>query len=155
MARIAAPGRPGSTSSAGTTFDGGNVLQVLSQCRADGDAETGLRLCTAVRPCWIVRGTFAEGGEWLDSLLAIEAPAVPLGVQGAALVGRAQLALPSAPALAESFAGAGLALCRAAGDEWWTAAALNLLSDIALHTGRMDEAAGGGRRGAVDRPGGR
>ena len=121
--------------------DGGNVLQVLSQCLADGDAETGLRVCTAVRPCWIVRGTFAEGGEWLDSLLAIEAPAVPLGVQGAALVGRAQLALPSAPALAESFAGAGLALCRAAGDEWWTAAALNLLSDIALHTGRMAEAA--------------
>jgi ATP/maltotriose-dependent transcriptional regulator MalT len=62
-------------------------------------------------------------------------------VQGAALVGRAQLALPSAPALAESFAGAGLALCRAAGDQWWTAAALNLLSEIALHMGRMDEAA--------------
>ena len=121
--------------------DGGNVLQVLSQCRADGDAEMGLRLCTAVRPCWIVRGTFAEGGEWLDSLLALDAPAVPLGVQGAALVGRAQLALPSAPAEAESFAGAGLALCRAADDEWWTASALNLLSDIALHTGRTDEAA--------------
>ena len=121
--------------------DGGNVLQVLSQCRADGDAEMGLRLCTAVRPCWIVRGTFTEGGEWLDSLLALDAPAVPLGVQGAALVGRAQLALPSAPAEAESFAGAGLALCRAAGDEWWTASALNLLSDIALHTGRTDEAA--------------
>jgi DNA-binding CsgD family transcriptional regulator len=121
--------------------DGGNVLQVLSQCLADGDAEMGLRLCTAVRPCWIVRGTFAEGGEWLDSLLALDAPAVPMGVQGAALVGRAQLALPSAPAEAESFAGAGLALCRAAGDEWWTASALNLLSEIALHTGRTDEAA--------------
>src|SRR5499427_1948521 len=121
--------------------DGGNVLQVLSQCLADGDAEMGLRLCTAVRPCWIVRGTFAEGGEWLDSLLALDAPAVPLGVQGAALVGRAQLALPSAPAEAESFAGAGLALCRAAGDEWWTASALNLLSEIALHTGRTEEAA--------------
>jgi DNA-binding CsgD family transcriptional regulator len=88
-----------------------------------------------------VRGTFAEGGEWLDSLLALDAPAVPLGVQGAALVGRAQLALPSAPAEAESFAGAGLALCRAAGDEWWTASALNLLCEIALHTGRTDEAA--------------
>ena len=62
-------------------------------------------------------------------------------MQGAALVGRAQLALPSAPAEAESFAGAGLALCRAAGDEWWTASALNLLSEIALHMGRTDEAA--------------
>jgi predicted ATPase/DNA-binding CsgD family transcriptional regulator len=141
MARIAAPWSARVDVFRRYDVDGGNLLQVLSQCLADGDAETGLRLCTAVRPCWIVRGTFAEGGEWLDSLLALDAPAVPLGVQGAALVGRAQLALPSAPAEAESFAGAGLALCRAAGDEWWTASALNLLSEIALHTGRTDEAA--------------
>jgi predicted ATPase/DNA-binding CsgD family transcriptional regulator len=121
--------------------DGGNVLQALSQCLAAGDAETGLRLCTAVRPCWIVRGTFAEGGEWLDSLLAVDAPGMPPGVRGAALVGRAQLALPSDPALAEAWAGQGLELCRAAGDEWWTAAALSLLSEIALHMGRTEEAA--------------
>src|SRR5262249_58656692 len=48
--------------------DAGNVLQVLSQCLADGDVEAGLRICTAGRPCWIVRGTLAPGGEWLDSL---------------------------------------------------------------------------------------
>src|SRR5215831_2210098 len=121
--------------------DGGNVLQVLSQCLADGDVDGGLRICTAVRPCWIVRGTFAEGGEWLDSFLAVDAPGISPGVRGAALVGRAQLALPSAPAVAGSRAEAGLELCRAAGDGFWTAAALNLLSEIALHTGRMDEAA--------------
>ncbi|HKA97086.1 MAG TPA: LuxR C-terminal-related transcriptional regulator [Streptosporangiaceae bacterium] len=120
--------------------DAGNVLQILGRCLADGNAETGLRLCTAVRPCWIVRGTFTEGGEWLDSLLAIDAAAVAPGVRGAALVGRAQLALPSDSAAAESRAQEGLELCRAAGDQWWTAAALNLLSEIALHTGRMDEA---------------
>jgi predicted ATPase len=39
----------------------GNLWQVLSHCLADTEAETGLRICTAVRPCWIVRGTFAEG----------------------------------------------------------------------------------------------
>jgi predicted ATPase/DNA-binding CsgD family transcriptional regulator len=121
--------------------EAGNVMQVLSQCLADGDVETGLRLCTAVRPCWIVRGTFAEGGELLDSFLAIDAPAVSPRVRGSALVGRAQLALSSAPALAGSCAEEGLELCRAAGDEFWTAAALNLLSEIALHTGRADEAA--------------
>src|SRR5262252_2768998 len=121
--------------------DGGNVLQVLSQCRVDGDVDRGLRICTAVRPCWIVRGTFAEGGEWLDSFLAIDAPGISPAVRGAALVGRAQLALPSAPAMAESWAEAGLELCRAAGDGFWTAAALNLLSEIALHMGRTDEAA--------------
>src|SRR5215467_7408714 len=94
--------------------DGGNVLQVLGHCLAAGDVETGLRLCTAVRPCWIVRGTFAEGGEWLDSLLAIDAAAVSPGVRGAALVGRAQLALPSDSAAAESLVKEGLELCRAA-----------------------------------------
>src|SRR5262252_6457019 len=92
--------------------DGGNVLQVLSQCRVDGDVDRGLRICTAVRPCWVVRGTFAEGGEWLDSFLAIDAPGISPAVRGAALVGRAQLALPSAPAMAESWAEAGLELCR-------------------------------------------
>jgi predicted ATPase/DNA-binding CsgD family transcriptional regulator len=121
--------------------EAGNVMQVLSRCLADGDVETGLRICTAVRPCWIVRGTFAEGGEWLGSFLAIDAPAVSPRVRGIALVGRAQLALPSDPAMAGSWAEAGLELCRAAGDEFWTASALNLLSEIALHTGRADEAA--------------
>ena len=121
--------------------DAGNVMQVLSQCLADGDVETGLRICTAVRPCWIVRGTFAEGGELLDSFLDADAPAVAPRVRGTALVGRAQLALSSATAMAETWAEEGLDLCRAAGDQFWTATALNLLSEIALHTGRADEAA--------------
>ncbi len=121
--------------------DAGNALQVLARCLADGDAETGLRICTAIRPCWIVRGTFAEGAEWFDSFLAIDAPGVPDGVRGAALVGRAQLALSSDPAGARQWAQDGLALSRAAGDEFWTGAALNLLAEVALHTGRTEEAA--------------
>ncbi len=121
--------------------DAGNVWQVLSRCLADGDAEPGLRICIAVSPCWIVRGAFAEGGEWLDSFLALQAPAGPARVRGAALVARAQLALSSDPATAESRASEGLALCRAAADEFWTAAALNLLAETALHTGQMEEAA--------------
>jgi predicted ATPase/DNA-binding CsgD family transcriptional regulator len=120
--------------------DGGNAWQVLSWCLAEADVETGLRICTGVQPCWMVRGSFAEGGEWLDSFLAVDAPAVPARVRGAALVGRGQLALPSDPAMAEAQAGEGLELCRAAGDTFWTAAALNLLSEIVLHTGRVDEA---------------
>jgi len=62
-------------------------------------------------------------------------------VLGAALVARAQLALSSAPAVAESRAEEGLALCRSAGEEFWTAAALNLLAETALHQQRMEEAA--------------
>ena len=120
--------------------DEGNALQVLARCLADRDAETGLRICTAVRPVWIVRGAFAEGAEWFDSFLGIDAPGLPAGVRGAALVGRAQLALSSDPAGARQWATEGLALCRAAGDEFWIAAALNLLAEVALHTGQIQEA---------------
>jgi predicted ATPase/DNA-binding CsgD family transcriptional regulator len=120
--------------------DAGNVWQVLSRCLAEGDAESGLRLCTAVRPCWIVRGSFAEGGEWVDSFLALDVAAVPPGVLGPALVGRAQLALSSDPARAASWAADGLELCHAAAEDFWTAAALNLISEVALHTGKTDEA---------------
>jgi predicted ATPase/DNA-binding CsgD family transcriptional regulator/tetratricopeptide (TPR) repeat protein len=124
--------------------DAGNVFQVLNWClasRGQADAETGLRICAAVSPCWIVLGTFAEGSEWLDSFLALDTSAVPAGVRGAATVVHGQLALSSDPAAAESLATEGLKLCRDADDSFWTAVALNLLSEITLHTGRADEAA--------------
>jgi predicted ATPase/DNA-binding CsgD family transcriptional regulator len=120
--------------------DADNMGQVLSRCLARRDAETGLRICTAVRPCWIVRGLFAEGSEWLDSFLALDVPDVPEAVRGPALIGRAQLALASDPARAEADAMAGLELCWAAGEEFWIAQALNLLTETALHAGRTDEA---------------
>jgi predicted ATPase/DNA-binding CsgD family transcriptional regulator len=125
-------------------IDASNVFQALSWClaqRGADDAEAGLRICIAVSPCWLVWGSFAEGGEWLDSFLALDQSGVPAGVRGAATVARAQLALSSDPATAEALATEGLKLCREAGDGFWTAAALNLLSEIALHTGRTDEAA--------------
>jgi predicted ATPase/DNA-binding NarL/FixJ family response regulator len=120
--------------------DVGNVWQVLSYCLADTDTDAGLRICTAVRPCWLVRGTFAEGIEWLDSFLGLDAPDTATGIRAAALIGRAQLALSSDRATAEAGAEEGLELSRAAGDDFWTASGLNLLAEIALHTGRIDEA---------------
>ena len=121
-------------------IDAGNLWQVLSRCLAEGAAETGLRICTGARPCWLVRGSFTEGGEWMSAFLALQAPQPP-AVRGPALVGRAQLALSSDPAAARSWAQDGLKLCRAAKDGFWTAAGLNLLSEVALHTGDTDEAA--------------
>jgi predicted ATPase/DNA-binding NarL/FixJ family response regulator len=124
--------------------DAGNLWQVLSRSLAEADSETGLRICTAVSPVWIVRGAFAQGSEWLDSFLALDGPAGPggpAGIRGPALVARAQLALSSDPAAAASRAEEGLARCRSAGDDFWTAAALNLLAEVAVHTGRMDDAA--------------
>jgi predicted ATPase/DNA-binding CsgD family transcriptional regulator len=119
-----------------------NLREVLSSCLADGDAESGLRICTAIRPVWIVRGTFADGAAWLDAFLELPAAAtVPPAVRGPALAGRAQLAMAIGSERAAELGVAGLELCWAAGLKFWVAAALNLLTEIALHSGRPDEAA--------------
>jgi predicted ATPase/tetratricopeptide (TPR) repeat protein len=119
--------------------DADNVDQILTWCLAQDEAEIGLRICIAVSPRWLVYGNFAEGGEWLDAFLHLEPPGPR--VRGAALVARAQLAAPSDPAAAEALAEEGLALCRDTSEDFWSAVALNLLSEIALQTGRADEAA--------------
>ncbi|MGH3252886.1 MAG: helix-turn-helix transcriptional regulator [Trebonia sp.] len=121
--------------------DAGNVWLVLGRCLAEGDVATGLRICTAIRPCMLVRGEFALGRDWLDAFFARpEAADVDRRIRGQALIGRAQLSVSGDPAGAEPAARAGLDLCRAAGDQFWTAAGLNLLSEIAVHTARPDEA---------------
>jgi len=118
-----------------------NLREVLGECLAAGDAETGLRICTAMRPVWIVRGVFAHGAAWMDAFLALPgAAAAPDSVRGPALAGRAQIALASGSEQAEELALAGLELCWAAGDQFHAAAALNLLTEIALHAGRLEEA---------------
>jgi predicted ATPase/DNA-binding CsgD family transcriptional regulator len=123
--------------------DLGNLRQVLGRCLADRDAEAGLRLCTVMGPVWIVRGSFAEGAEWYDSFFGLDSPVapVPAAVLGPAIVGRAQLALASDPVQAQERAAEGLGLCREAGADFWTATALNLLTEVALHAGRGGEAA--------------
>ena len=121
--------------------EAGNLRQVLSHSLAEPDAETGLRICAAARPIWIVRGSFAEGTEWLDAFLGLDAPGVPAAVRGPALVGRAQLALASDPASAGALAAEGLEVCRAAGEAFWESTALNLLAEVSLHAGRAEEAA--------------
>jgi predicted ATPase/DNA-binding CsgD family transcriptional regulator len=117
-----------------------NLTEVLGSCLADGDAETGLRISTAMRPVWIVHGAFAEGAAWLERFLALPA-AVPGAVRGPAMVGLAQLAMASGSERAEELGTAALDLCWASGEHFWVAAALNLLTEIALHAGHPEEAA--------------
>ena len=116
-----------------------NLRQLLSWCLASGDAESGLRICVSMRPVWIVQGSFAEGTAWMDRFLALES-GLPARVLGPALVGRAQLALVIDHAEAARRARAGLALCREPGLEFWAASALNLLAEVALKLGQIDEA---------------
>ena len=121
--------------------DVGNLRQVLSWCVNTGDVTRGLRLCTAMCPVWIVRGHNAEGGEWLARFLALDHTGLSPAVLGAALIGRAQLALPNDQASAQAWARQGLELCRPAGPRAWAATALNLLAEVDLHAGRLDGAA--------------
>ncbi len=142
MARVPAPWSARVDVFRRVDLEAANLREVLSACLADGDAETGLRICTAIRPVWIVRGAFAAGATWLDAFLELPgAAAAPASVRGPALAGRAQLAMAIGSERAEELATAGLELCWAAGEPFWVAAALNLLTEIAVHAGRPDEAA--------------
>jgi predicted ATPase/DNA-binding CsgD family transcriptional regulator len=118
-----------------------NTAQVLQWCVTNEDAESGLRLCTAMRPPWLVRGMYSEGSAWNDTFLEMpSAKSAPAWVRGAALTGRAQLVLSRDPAAAEPAATEGLKLCQEAGDAFWIGSALNVLSEICLHTGRLEGA---------------
>ena len=118
-----------------------NLREVLSECLTLGDAETGLRLCTAIRPVWIVRGALAEGSRWFDAFLALPtAGSAPDAVRGPALAGRAQIAMASGAPQAADLALSALELCWSAGNQFEVAATLNLLTEIALHAGDLDAA---------------
>jgi predicted ATPase/DNA-binding NarL/FixJ family response regulator len=141
MALVPAPWRDRVDTFRRYDVDAGNVWLVLGECLNERDVTTGLRICTAIRPCMLVRGEYALGCEWLDAFLALpEAADVEPRFRGQALIGRAQLTLSTDPVGSEPSARAGLDLCRATGDQFWTAAGLNLLGEISIHTGQFDEA---------------
>ncbi len=121
--------------------DNANLRLALGRALADGAIESGLRICGAMRPVWIIHGAFAEGAGWMDAFLGAAGADVPEPVLGAALVGRAQLAMATDPDAAREFAADGLKLCRSAESGFWAASALNLLAEAALHAGQLDEAA--------------
>jgi predicted ATPase len=128
--------------SKGFEADAENFRAVLAWCLENGDAETGLRICTALRLCWQVRGVRTERAWWLDALgAAAGAEGVQPAVLGPALTVRAQLALDSMDLQrAGSCAAAALDLCRAAGDTRFSAAALDLLARVTARSGRAQEA---------------
>jgi predicted ATPase/DNA-binding CsgD family transcriptional regulator len=119
-----------------------NVRAALAWSLERGEIEAGLRLCTALRAYCIPRGYFAECEHWTDRFLAHGPDGVRPVVWGAALVGRAQLAVGRRDFdQAARCAAEGLAPCRVAGDTVMTAAALDLLGQTDLRSGRFDEAA--------------
>ncbi len=120
--------------------DNANLRQVLGWALAHGELATGLRICVSMRPVWIIHGSFAEGAGWLDAFLGEDTSGLPDPVLGAALVGRAQLAMATDPDAAREFAIQGLRRCQDPESAFWAASALNLLAEVALHATDLNEA---------------
>jgi predicted ATPase/DNA-binding CsgD family transcriptional regulator len=140
MARIPAPWSSRVHAIHRFETDNANLRQVLARALEDGDVESGLRICASMRPVWIIQGSFAEGASWTDQFLARDRDQVSPDVLGAALVGRAQLAMATDPDAVREYATAGLELCKSDESRFWAASALNLLAEVALHGRQLDDA---------------
>ncbi|WP_246178963.1 helix-turn-helix transcriptional regulator [Actinomadura decatromicini] len=119
----------------------GNVVAALTWSFDHGDIAEGLRICTALRTFWIVRGRVAEWADWTDRFLAAAHGLAP-DVLGPALAGRAQLAVGGRDfAQAARYAEEALAPCRGCGDDFMTATALITSAECLVRAGRFAEAA--------------
>ena len=90
-------------------------------------------------PVWIVRGSFAEGAEWLDSFLGVGGPP---GLRCGARpwsCGRSS-PWPATPRARRRSPRRGWGSAARPAQDFWTASAFNLLTEVALHAGRAEEA---------------
>ncbi len=122
--------------------DADNVRAVLRWCLDQGDADTGLRLCTAFGACWMTMNALAEGDRWFSAFLAMDQPDVPAAVRGPALAAGSWVV--SGPKRA-AWAAEGLAGCRASGDRLFTSAALTMLIRVEMEAGNPAQALEYGR----------
>jgi predicted ATPase/DNA-binding CsgD family transcriptional regulator/Tfp pilus assembly protein PilF len=116
-----------------------NFLAALSASLEHGDAEQGLRLCSALRTPWVAYGDVTEGIAWFDRFLGLDGE-VPPGVRARALITRADLAFEQQDYVtAAEYARAGLDLCRASASPGATGA-LRVLAVVALRAGHHEDA---------------
>jgi len=119
-----------------------NYDAALAACLDRGDAETGLRLCSALRSQWIAEGDVSEGSNWFDRFLGLETE-VPPRVRARALMLRAEMAFEQQDyATAGTCAQAGLDDCRRSGGAGVTGG-LRMLALVSLRAGRPKEALAG------------
>jgi non-specific serine/threonine protein kinase len=81
-----------------------NLRAALEFCLTEpGEAETGLRMATALHWYWLTRGLFSEGRQWLERALAQQAPPATTArvnaLYNAAMLAGFQCDIPSASAL--------------------------------------------------------
>jgi predicted ATPase/DNA-binding NarL/FixJ family response regulator len=116
-----------------------NLRAALAYCADSADAESGLRLCSALRSPWVVHGDVAEGLRWFGMFLARPGK-VPAKVRARSLMLAAELAFEHQDyAQASSRAAAAVAMSTAYRGAC-PAGALRILALISLRAGRGEEA---------------
>jgi predicted ATPase/DNA-binding CsgD family transcriptional regulator len=117
----------------------GNYRAALAYCLDVGDAEKGLRLCSALRSPWVVRGDLAEGIQWFGRFLTLD-HWVPAIVRARALMLSAELAFEHQDySAAVRTAHAAVAMCTAC-PAACPAGGLRILALINLRAGRTNAA---------------
>jgi len=137
-----------------------NFVAALAVSLERGEAETGLRLCCALRGPWVAYGDVWEGARWFDRFLGLDGQVSPV-VLVRALMLRAELAFELQDyAAVQKCANEGLELCRPTGGDGSTGGAggageagedggargvgeaggLRLLALVSLRAGCHDEA---------------
>jgi len=129
-----------------------NFRAAMAECLSHGDAERGLRLCSALRSAWVAYGDVSEGVVWFDKFLALigESPSgesagpataqVPREIRSRALVHRSELAFEQQDFdAAARCAQAGLDLLGSPAEPGG-AGGLRILGLVSLHRGRPDDA---------------
>ena len=111
-----------------------NLRAALDRLEASGENERALRLAGAVSRFWYRRGHLAEGGRYLENLLAADGR--PTAARAKALNGAARLALHTMDvATVRVRAEEALALHRALADAWGTADSRYLLGAVVAEEG--------------------
>jgi len=116
-----------------------NIRSALSWL-LENDAALALRLTSALKTFWEVRGHFSEGGRWIEEALPRAADAPPeLRMKGLAVAGAIATRLGDLELAEERKQGA-LALARELGEDVWIARELSDLGTIAAMRNQMEYA---------------
>jgi predicted ATPase/class 3 adenylate cyclase len=119
----------------------GNIRAAIGYSLRQRDPAPGLRLTAALREFWKARGHATEGIEALRALLDLPAPPEHALLRARGLAAAAYLLEQTgAYAIAEGYCAEGLAIARAAGDEYLTADLLYLRAMVLLRRGQPGQA---------------